>query len=43
MLEHSYGLNFFLKSQSGKSENLRYVYVRVTVDGVPKENLRTRM
>jgi hypothetical protein len=42
MLEHSYGLNFFLKSQSGKSEKLRYVYVRVTVDGVPRETSTKR-
>ena len=42
MLEQSFGLNFFLKSQSGKSENLRYVYVRVTVDGIPKETSTKR-
>lgn len=42
MLEHSYGQTFFLKSQSGKSENLRYVYVRVTVDGIPKETSTKR-
>jgi Phage integrase SAM-like domain len=42
MLENSFGLNFFLKSQSGRSENLRYVYVRVTVDGIPKETSTKR-
>jgi integrase len=42
MLEQSYGLTFFLKSQSGKSENVRYVYVRVTVDGVPRETSTKR-
>lgn len=42
MLENSYGLNFFLKSQSGRSDNLRYVYVRVTVDGFPKETSTKR-
>ncbi|GAA5089256.1 hypothetical protein GCM10023210_13840 [Chryseobacterium ginsengisoli] len=37
MLETSYGLNFFLKSPKIKTTQIRYVYLRVTVDGVPKE------
>ncbi|MBO9676391.1 MAG: site-specific integrase [Sphingobacteriaceae bacterium] len=37
MLESSYGLNFFLKSPKNKTEHMRYVYLRVTVDGIPKE------
>lgn len=36
MIEQSAGLNFFLKSPKNKS-NIRFVYLRVTVDGVPKE------
>lgn len=37
MLQASYGLNFFLKSPKNKTEHVRYIYLRVTVDGVPKE------
>ena len=37
MLEKSYGLNFFLKSPKNKGENSRYIYLRITVDGTPKE------
>lgn len=36
MLETSYGLNFFLKSPK-KQSDLRYIYLRITVDGIPKE------
>lgn len=36
MLESSFGLTFFLKIPRKKS-NVRYVYLRITVDGVPKE------
>ncbi|WP_261511527.1 site-specific integrase [Chryseobacterium paludis] len=42
MLEISYGLTFFLKSPKSKSELFRYVYVRITVDGVPKETSTKR-
>jgi len=42
MLEASYGLNFFLKSPKNKTIQIRYVYLRVTVDGVPKE-ISTKM
>lgn len=42
MLEISYGLTFFLKSPKSKSDLFRYVYVRVTVDGVPKETSTKR-
>ncbi|MFS4469953.1 site-specific integrase [Chryseobacterium sp. T20] len=35
MLEQSYGLFYFLKS--AKNKTIRTVYVRITIDGVPKE------
>lgn len=41
MLESSFGMNFFLKS-SAKSTNERYVYLRITVDGVPRETSTKR-
>ena len=37
MLEQSYGLNFFLKSPNLKSKSIRYVYLRITVNGIAKE------
>jgi integrase len=37
MLEKSYGLKFFLKSPKRKGDTIRYVHVRITVDGVPKD------
>lgn len=36
MLEASYGINFFLKRPRNQSD-FRYVYIRITVDGIPKE------
>ncbi|ATL75934.1 recombinase [Chryseobacterium piperi] len=42
MLETSYGLTFFLKSPKKKSDTVRYVYLRVTVDGTPKETSTKR-
>jgi|SRR5690606_3564333 len=36
MLEKSFAINFFLKTPRNKG-NVRYVYLRITVDGVPKE------
>jgi len=36
MLEKSFSAMFFLKT-SEKKENLRVVYLRITVDGIPKE------
>ncbi|MNK23688.1 hypothetical protein D3C87_419860 [compost metagenome] len=36
MLETSFGLSLFLKP-SAKEPNLRYLYLRVTVDGIRKE------
>jgi len=42
MLESSYGLNFFLKSPKNKAIYLRVIYVRITVDGVPKETSTKR-
>jgi integrase len=41
MLESSFGITFFLKS-STKSTNERYVYLRITVDGIPKETSTKR-
>ena len=41
MLENSFGITFFLKS-STKSTKERYVYLRITVDGVPKETSTKR-
>lgn len=41
MLEQSFGLTFFLKSSKKKS-NDRFVYLRVTVDGLPKETSTKR-
>jgi len=41
MLETSFGLNFFLKSSQKKSDS-RFIYLRVTVDGVPKETSTKR-
>ena len=36
MLENSFGLTFFLKSPRKKT-NVRSIYLRITVDGIPKE------
>jgi len=36
MLEKSFGAMFFLKTPE-KKENLRVVYFRITVNGIPKE------
>ncbi|MEL1245943.1 hypothetical protein AAEO56_16845 [Flavobacterium sp. DGU11] len=36
MLETSFGLSFFMKPPK-KETNIRYIYLRVTVDGVRKE------
>ncbi|WP_159800717.1 site-specific integrase [Flavobacterium sp. MK4S-17] len=36
MLENSFGLSFFLKTPRNAS-NLRNIYLRITVDGIPKE------
>ncbi|MEZ7497906.1 site-specific integrase [Flavobacterium sp. Arc3] len=41
MLESSFGLTFFLKVPRKKS-NLRYIYLRITVDGIPKETSTKR-
>jgi hypothetical protein len=38
MLEKSYGLMFFLKQPKNvEGGNNRYIYLRITVDGIPKE------
>ncbi|MCL1666542.1 site-specific integrase [Elizabethkingia ursingii] len=36
MIEKSFGTTFFLKTPE-KKENLRVVYLRITVDGIPRE------
>lgn len=36
MLEKSFGVTFFLKTPK-KESKFRYVYLRITVDGIPKE------
>lgn len=41
MIEKSYGVMFFLKT-SEKKENLRGLYLRITVDGIPKETSTKR-
>ncbi|MES2239398.1 MAG: site-specific integrase [Bacteroidota bacterium] len=41
MLESSFGLCFFLKTPKNKSR-IRYIYLRVTVDGLPKETSTKR-
>jgi integrase len=41
MLENSFGITFFLKS-STKGTKERYVYLRITVDGVPEETSTKR-
>ncbi|MFC3161605.1 Phage integrase SAM-like domain-containing protein [Chryseobacterium arachidis] len=37
MLESSFGVNFFLKTPWKKYDQLRFVYLRITVEGVSKE------
>lgn len=37
MLESSFGVNYFLKTPWKKDDQLRFVYLRITVDGVSKE------
>ena len=41
MLETSFGLSFYMKTAS-KETNIRYIYLRVTVDGVRKETSTKR-
>ena len=41
MLESSFGLNFFLKTPRNKS-NVRYIHLRIIVDGIPKETSTKR-
>ncbi|MGE8534452.1 MAG: phage integrase SAM-like domain-containing protein, partial [Chryseobacterium sp.] len=40
LVEQSYGLTFFLKSS--KNEKFRHIYLRITVDGIPKETSTKR-
>ena len=37
MLENSFGLFFFLKQPKNQESSVRYVYLRITVDGISKE------
>ncbi|RKR84464.1 hypothetical protein BDD43_4702 [Mucilaginibacter gracilis] len=37
MLEKSFGLFFFLKQPKNQKSDVRYVYLRITVDGTSKE------
>ncbi len=41
MLENSFGLTFFLKTPR-KKNNIRFIYLRITVDGIPKESSTKR-
>lgn len=41
MLESSFGLTFFLKTPQKKT-NMRYIYLRITVDGISKETSTKR-
>nr|WP_315242493.1 site-specific integrase [uncultured Flavobacterium sp.] len=41
MIESSFGLTFFLKVPRKKS-NLRYIYLRIIVDGIPKDSSTKR-
>ena len=41
MLNKSFGISFFLKSTK-KENNFRYVYLRIVVDGIPKETSTKR-
>ncbi len=37
MLEKSFGLFFFLKKPKNEKGNARYIYLRLTVDGISKD------
>jgi len=37
MLEKTFGLFFYLKQAKNQKDGLRYVYLRITVDGKPVE------
>lgn len=41
MLETSFGLSFYMKTASKKT-NIRYIYLRITVDGIRKETSTKR-
>ena len=43
MLEKSFGLFFFLKAPKNQKSDERYIYLRITVDGIPKELSLKRM
>ena len=37
MLEKSFGLFFFLKQPKNQKSDEKYIYLRITVDGISKE------
>ena len=41
MLETSFGMSFYMKTAS-KETNIRYIYLRITVDGVRRETSTKR-
>src|ERR1700743_426727 len=43
MLEKSFGLFFFLKQSKNEKSDERYIYLRITVDGIAKEISLKRM
>ncbi len=43
MLEKSFGLLFFLKTPKNQKSDERYIYLRITVDGISKELSTKRM
>lgn len=43
MIENSFGLFFFLKQPKNQKSDERYVYLRITVDGIAKEISTKRM
>jgi len=43
MLEKTFGLFFYLKHAKNQKDGLRYVYLRITVDGTPKELATKRL
>src|ERR1700761_8886458 len=43
MLEKSFGLFFFLKQPKNQKSDERYIYLRITVDCIPKELSTKRM
>lgn len=42
MLENSFGLSFFMKPPEKKETDQRFIYLRITVDGIRKETSTKR-